>query len=158
MLERARRKLEQELKALEREYRQELPKEIQKAKQMGDLRENAEYQSALERQQYVRARIGQLQQQLRNISMIDLDSLPRDRVALGSRVSVRDQEAGSMLTYELVFPDQADFGKGMISVTSPIGRALSGRGVGDEVTVRIPSGTRVYEIVELVTLHERDER
>ena len=147
----------EELKALEREYRQELPKEIQRALQMGDLRENAEYQSALERQHYVKARIGQIQEQLRNLSMIDLNALPKDRVALGSSVTVYDAEADRTLTYELVLPEEADFPKGFVSVTSPIGRALMGRREGEEVTVKVPSGTRVFEITRLVTIHQKED-
>ena len=158
MLERAREKLEKELKALDKDYRQELPKEIQRALQMGDLRENAEYHSALERQQFVKARIGQLQKQLKDLAMIDVNSLPKDRVALGSSVSVYESEGDRTVTYELVIPDSADFSKGLVSVTSPIGKALVGRKVGDEVTGKLPAGTRSYEIVKLVTLHDKDER
>jgi transcription elongation factor GreA len=156
MLIEAREKLEKELKALEREYRQELPKEIHRALQMGDLRENAEYHSALERQQYVKARIAQVQKQLKDLAMVDLNSLPKDRVALGSSVSVYESESDRTVTYELVIPDSADFSKGLVSVTSPIGKALVGRKVGDEVTVKLPAGTRSYEIVKLVTLHDKD--
>jgi transcription elongation factor GreA len=156
MLERSREKLEKELKALEKEYRQDLPKEIQRALQMGDLRENSEYHSALERQQYVKARIGQLQKQLKDLSLVDLKALPKDRVALGSTVSVYEAENDRTLTYELVMPDEADFSKGLVSVTSPIGKALIGRRVGDEVTVKLPVGTRSYEIVKLQTLHDKD--
>ncbi len=157
MLGRARDKLEKELKALEKEYRQDLPKEIHRALQMGDLRENAEYHSALERQQFVKARIGHVQKQLKDLSMVDLDSLPKDRVALGSTVSVYEAETDRTITYELVIPDEADFAKGLVSVTSPIGKALLGRRVGDEVTAKIPAGTRSYEIVSLETLHDKGE-
>jgi transcription elongation factor GreA len=155
MLERARDKLEKELKALEKEYRQDLPKEIHRALQMGDLRENAEYHAALERQQFVKARINHLQKQLKDLSMVDLDSLPKDRAALGSTVAVYEAETDRTLTYELVIPDEADFAKGQVSVTSPIGKALLGRRVGDEVTVKIPAGTRSYEVVSLATLHDK---
>ena len=156
MLARARDRLEKELKALEKEYRQELPKEIHRALQMGDLRENAEYQSALERQHFVQSRISQLQRQLRTLSMIDLSALPKDRVGLGSTITVYDAESDKTLTYELVIPDESDFAKGLISVTSPIGKALMGRREGDEVTARIPAGTRVFEIVKVVTLHDKE--
>jgi transcription elongation factor GreA len=155
MLEAARAKLEKELKALEKEYRQDLPKEIHRALQMGDLRENSEYRSALDRQQFVKARIGQLQKQLQDLSMVDLNSLPNDRVALGSSVTLYDVEADRTMVYELVMPDMADFSKGLVSVTSPIGKALLAHKVGDEVTVKIPAGTRTYEIVKLVTVHEK---
>jgi transcription elongation factor GreA len=157
MLDRARDKLEKELKALEKEYRQDLPKEIHRALQMGDLRENAEYQSALERQHYVKSRIHQVQEQLKNLSMIDLDSLPKDRAGLGSTVKVYDAAADKTLTYELVIPDESDFGKGLVSVTSPIGRALVGGKAGDQVTVKLPAGTRALEIVTVVTLHQKSE-
>ena len=156
MLARARDRLEKELKALEKEYRQELPKEIHRALQMGDLRENAEYQSALERQHFVQSRISQLQRQLRTLSMIDLSALPKDRVGLGSTITVYDAESDKTLTYELVIPDESDLAKGLISVTSPIGKALMGRREGDEVTARIPAGTRVFEIVKVVTLHDKE--
>jgi transcription elongation factor GreA len=157
MLDRARNKLEKELKALERELRQELPKEIQRALQMGDLRENAEYQAALERQHYVKARIGQVRSQLKTLAMADLSRLPKDRVAIGSTVSLYDAEADKTLLYELVIPEESDFSKGFISINSPIGKALVGHRVGDEVKILIPSGTRHYEIVELATLHDKDE-
>ena len=157
MLERARDKLEKELKALEKEYRQELPKEIHRALQMGDLRENAEYQSALERQHYVKSRIQQVQEQLKNLSLIDLNSLPKDRAGLGSSVTVYEAAVDRTVIYELVIPDESDFGKGLVSVTSPIGRALVGRKAGDQVTVKIPAGTKVFEIVMVVTIHEKSE-
>jgi len=155
MLDEARDKLEKELKALEREYRQELPKEIQRALQMGDLRENSEYHAALERQQFVRARMGHLKKQLKELAMVDIASLPKDKVALGSRVSLYDAEGDRNVVYELVLPDMADFAKGLVSVTSPIGKALLGHRVGDEVTIKIPAGTRNYEIVKLETLHDK---
>lgn len=156
MLSEAIDKLEKELKGLEKEYRIDLPKEIQRALQMGDLRENSEYHSALDRQQYVKARIGQLLKQLKELSLIDLGTLPKDRVALGSSVSLVDAESGKTLTYELVIPDMADFSKGLVSVTSPIGKALVGHRVGDEVTIKTPGGTKQYEIVKLATVHEKE--
>ena len=158
MLERARGRLEKELKELEREYRVELPREIQRALQMGDLRENAEYQAALERQHYVKSRIGQVQSQLKTLSMIDLTQLPRDRAGLGSTVEVHDSEADRTISYELVIPEEADLSRGHVSMTSPIGKALVGHGKGDEVTVKLPAGTRTYEIVKLVTLHDKEAR
>lgn len=157
MLDRTRKRLEDELHALEREYRHELPKDIQTAVAMGDLRENAEYKAALERQQYVRARIGQVKQQLKTLAMVDLSALPKDRVALGSTVGLYDTEGDREMTYELVIPEEADFSKGLVSVNSPIGKALLGRQEGDEVTIRIPAGTRVYEIIKLQTLHDKEK-
>jgi len=156
MLNEAIDKLEKELKGLEKEYRVDLPREIQRALQMGDLRENSEYHSALDRQQYVKARIGQLQKQLKDLSLVDLSTLPKDRVALGSSVSVVDAESGKTMTYELVIPDMADFAKGLVSVLSPIGKALVGHRVGDEVTIKTPGGTKQYEIVKLATVHEKE--
>ena len=129
MLAEAIHKLEKELKGLEKEYRVDLPKEIQRALQMGDLRENSEYRSALDRQQYVKARIGHLQKQITELSMINIESLPKDRVALGSAVTLVDGESGKTVTYELVIPDMADFAKGLVSVTSPIGKAATRRGM-----------------------------
>jgi len=148
-------KLQKELKGLEREYRVDLPREIHRALQMGDLRENSEYHSALDRQQFVKARIGQLQKQLKDLALVDLSTLPKDRVALGSTVSLVDAESGKTMAYELVIPDMADFAKGLVSVTSPIGKALVGHRVGDEVTIKTPGGTREYEIVKLSTVHEK---
>ncbi len=155
MLSEAIDRLEKELKTLEKEYRQELPKEIQRARALGDLRENAEYKSAIERQQFVQARIGHVQKQLKELSLVSESALPKDKVALGSVVTLHDAE-GREITYELVIPDLADFSKGMVSVTSPIGRALAGRKVGDAVSVTIPAGTRAYEIKGLKTIHDKD--
>jgi transcription elongation factor GreA len=157
MLDRARAKMEKEMQALEKELRHELPKAIHTAVEMGDLRENAEYKAALERQQYVQARLGQIQSQLRNLAMIDLNSLPKDRVGLGSTVGLYETTTEKEVTYELVIPEEADLSKGMISVGSPIGKALVGRKEGDEVTIRIPAGVRVYEITKLTTLHDRED-
>jgi transcription elongation factor GreA len=158
MLSRSRERLEKELGALEREYRVDLPKEIQRAKALGDLRENAEYQAALERQHYVQARIGQVQAQLRTLAMVNLEQIPHDRAALGSTLKVYDTQADKEFTYELVMPEESDFSKGLVSVTSPIGKALTGRRAGDEVTIRIPAGTRSLEIVSLQTLHDKEEQ
>src|SRR5262249_60937450 len=124
-----------------------------RALQMGDLRENSEYKSALDRQQYVKARIGQLQKQLKELSLVDLSSLPKDRVALGSRVTMIDSVSGKTSIYELVIPDMADFAKGLVSVTSPIGKALVGHGVGDEVTLSTAGGTRQHASPVPVTTH-----
>jgi transcription elongation factor GreA len=157
MLSRSRSRLEKELQALEKEYRHDLPKEIQRAKALGDLRENAEYQAALERQHYVQARIGQVQAQLRTLSMINLDAVPKDKVALGSTVTVYDPQADKEFVYELVIPEESDFSRGLVSVTSPIGKALSGKKEGDEVTIRIPAGTRTLEVVRLRTMHDKEE-
>jgi len=158
VLDEAIQKLEKELKGLEKEYRVDLPKEIHRALQMGDLRENSEYHAALERQKYIQARMGQLQKQLKELSLVDLGALPKDRVALGSTVTLTEADSGKTLSYELVIPDMADFSKGLVSVTSPIGKALTGHRVGDEVVIKTPAGTRQYEIVGLSTLHEKSPK
>ena len=122
---------------------------------MGDLRENAEYKAALERQSYVRSRIGQLQQRLSELSRLKLDSLPRDRIHLGSLVRVVDLETDEETTYELVIAENADASRGRISIASPIARGLMGREAGDEVRIRTPSGVRNLEIVSVETHHDR---
>jgi transcription elongation factor GreA len=145
-----------ELRSLERELRIDLPKEIQAALAMGDLRENAEYHAALERQGFVRARIGQLQKRLTDLGTMNLGQVPRDRVGIGSRVVLLDLEAGEEITYELVFPELADHAKGLISTGSPIGRGLLGKREGDRVTIAIPSGKKRFEVLELTTFHNTD--
>jgi len=158
MFKQAIEKLERELRTLEREYRHELPKEIKKALAMGDLRENAEYHAALERQSYVKAKIGQIKKRLSEISMIKVDSLPRDRVGLGSTVVLYDLGEDREIRYELVFADDADVGRGLISASSPIGKGLSGRRVGEEVSIQVPSGIKRFEIVSLRTVHQKEEK
>lgn len=149
-------RLEQELKELEYELRHELPKEIQRATALGDLRENAEYHAALERQSYVKARVGQLKQRITQLSSVQFSQIPKDRAAFGSVVTVEDLDSGDELTYELVLAEDGDPPNGKISVSSPIGRALMGKTVGDEVSVKTPGGERAFEMVSLVTLHERE--
>jgi transcription elongation factor GreA len=149
-------KLEKELHQLEREYRHDLPKEIKKALAMGDLRENAEYHAALERQSYVKAKIGQLKKRLAEISMIKLDALPKDRVGLGSSVVLFDLKEEKEVRYELVFSEDADVARGQISITSPIGKGLAGRREGDEVTIQVPNGTKRFEIISLQTVHHKE--
>ena len=149
-----REKLEGELKTLEYEFRIELPKEIGNAVAMGDLRENAEYKAALERQSYVRARIGQLRKRLGELSAINMGSIPKDRVALGSKVKLLNLDTDEEVTYQLVFPEVSDLDHGLISIASPVGKGLMGREEGDEVTVQIPSGVKRFEVLELRTLHD----
>jgi len=151
------KKLGDELKALEHEFRVELPKEIRTAVAMGDLRENSEYKAALERQAYVRARISQLRERLASINSLNLNQIPRDRVGLGSTVTLLDLDSDEEITYQLVFPEVADLENGLISVASPIGSSLMGRSVEDEVRVEIPSGTRRFEILELRTVHDKQD-
>ena len=155
MFKQAIEKLERELRALEKEYRHELPQEIKRALAMGDLRENAEYHAALERQSFVKAKIGHIKKRLSEISMIKLDSLPRDRVGLGSTVVLFDLGEEKEIRYELVFADDADVVRGLISVSSPIGKGLSGRKAGDEVTIQVPNGVKRFEIVSLKTVHDK---
>ena len=147
------KRIEGEIQTLERELTRELPREIQRARELGDLRENAEYQAAKERQRLVEARIGMLRIRVAEIALINLDRLPHDRAALGSTVLLRAED-GATITYELVMPEDADPAKGWVSTASPIGRAIVGREEGDEIQVKTPSGIREFEIVELTTIHE----
>ena len=149
--------LELELKGLERELRIELPQEIKKAVAMGDLRENAEYQTALERQRYLQSRIGQIKQKLSEISLIRLDQVPNDRIGLGSLFKALDLEDDREVQFEVVLDGMADPSRGMISISSPLARGFINKKVGDEVTINVPSGRKSYEIVELKTLSERDQ-
>jgi transcription elongation factor GreA len=155
-MEGVRERLLEEVKRLERELKIELPKEIKAALSMGDLRENAEYHAALERQAFVRARIGQLQTRLTELGSFSIDHVPKDRVGIGSKVTLLDVDLEQEITYELVFPELADHANGLISVASPIGKGLIGRKDGDVVTIRIPSGEKKFEILEFRSLHEKD--
>jgi len=147
-------RLKKELQELVHELNVKLPKELQEAAAHGDLSENAEYEAAKSRQEFVRARIAQMQGRIRELSMYTLASIPHDVVAYGSRVTVEDNEEGSTIEYRIVFPEEVDAASGAISLSSPIGKALLNRGVGDEVEVQTPGGKRSYSIVGLVTLHE----
>jgi transcription elongation factor GreA len=148
------KKLKEEIAALEVEFRVELPREILKARAHGDLKENAEYHAAKERQGIVNARLNQLNGRLREISMIDITKLPRDKVGLCSEVTVLDVDKDIKVKYTLVTSEEVDVAKGLISTSSPIGRALLSKQVGDEVKIQIPGGVRVMEIVELKTIHD----
>jgi transcription elongation factor GreA len=148
------KKLEEEIAALENELRIQLPREISKARAHGDLSENAEYHAAKERQGMVNARLGQLRARLRELSMVDMTRIPRDRVGLGSSVTVLDLEKEEEITYQLVTSEEADVAQGRISTTSPIGRGLIGKKVGETVKVQIPAGIREMEILQLVTIHD----
>jgi transcription elongation factor GreA len=147
----------QEVKTLEHELRVQLPREIKTALAMGDLRENAEYHAALERQGFVKARIGQLRERLAQLNMINLSQVPKDRVGIGSTVALLDLDSDAELTYELVLPEVADQTKGLISTSSPIGRGLIGKKEGEQVTIAIPVGQKRYEILELSTLHDKKD-
>ena len=151
----AKAKLEQEVRKLERELREELPAALKKALQMGDLRENAEYQTAKERQSYVQAQLSHLQHRLAKLSLINLTKIPTDRISYGSTVVLFDLDTEVEVTYRLVTSEESDVKAGKISTTSPIGRSLMNREEGDEVQIRTPGGTKNYEIMELTTIHDR---
>jgi len=144
-------RLKRELADLKHELTFKLPKELETARAHGDLSENAEYEAAKNRQDFVRSRIAQLEGRVRELSMYNISSIPNDVVAYGSRVTVED-DSGQAISYEIVFPEEVDAAKGQISLSSPIGRALISKTVGDEVVVQTPSGKRSYQIIELVTL------
>jgi transcription elongation factor GreA len=146
------KRFEDEIVQLERELTQELPKEIKRAREHGDLRENAEYHAAKERQRFVETRISMLRTRVSEIQLMNLDKIPHDRAAFGSKLTVR--ENGKQVVYELVMPEDSDPDRGFISVASPIGRALVGKEEGDEVTVPTPAGTRELAIVRLATIHD----
>lgn len=154
MTEGIKQKLQGELDELESELRVHLPREIKRAKEFGDLRENAEYHAALARQQFVQARIRDLRQRLSEVSSIDLSRVPHDRVAYGSTVVLFDTDSEEEITYRLVTAEESDPDAGLISTTSPVGRSLMGREEGDEVRVVTPAGARNFEIKKLTTLHD----
>lgn len=154
MAEDLKKKLEEEIRALEYELNHELPKEIKTARAHGDLSENAEYHAAKERQGYVNARLGQLRKRLSEISLVNFNNIPRDRVAFGSTVVVHDIRKGAEVQYKIVASEEADVANGKISTSSPIGRSLIGKQVGDVVTVATPAGPRQLEIRKLTTIHE----
>lgn len=153
MKDRIVRKFEDEINELERELHSELPKEIKRARELGDLRENAEYQAAKERQNIVQARIAMLKKRVAEISLLNLEKIPRDRAGFGSTVHVTESN-GERQVFQLVMPEDADVSKGLISTSSPIGRALLNKEVGDTVKVPTPSGVRQFEIIKLVTIHD----
>jgi transcription elongation factor GreA len=156
LAEKIKKKLKDEIAALEHELHDELPKEIKVARAHGDLSENAEYKYAKERQSYVSARLGQLHQRMADISMMNLTNLPKDRAAYGSRIVVLDVAKSTEIEYKLVTVEEADVSKGLISTSSPIGKALLGKKPGDEVTVITPAGTREYEVVRLSTIYDEE--
>lgn len=155
MLEQDKEKIGAEVEALTRELHVELPQRIEKAVELGDLRENAEYKAALERQEFVRARIGHLSRRLAELAKINVDDMPADRVGFGSKVRVHDLGLDETVTYTIVAGDFIDFEAGHVSLESPIGRGLVGAREGDEVTVRLPAGERRFRIVELSTLPQQ---
>jgi len=150
------RKFEEEIASLDRELKLELPKEIRRARELGDLRENAEYAAAKERQRLVEARISMLKKRVSEIALINVDRIPTDRAGFGSTVHVTESN-GEKLVFQLVMPEDADASKGLISTTSPIGRAMLNHEPGDTVKVVTPGGTREFEIEKLVTIHDEAE-
>ena len=148
------KKLQDDIAALERELHVELPREIARARALGDLSENAEYHSAKERQSFVDARLGQLKGRMRDLMMVDFSKIPHDKVGLGSEVTVLDINKDEEIAYKLVTSEEADANNGKISTTSPIGRGLIGKAVGDTVRIVIPGGAREFEIVKLATIHD----
>ncbi len=148
------KKLTDDIAALEREMHVDLPREIGRARALGDLSENAEYHAAKERQSYVDARLSQLKSRMRELSMVDFSKIPHDKVGLGSMVTVLDLKKDEEISYKLVTSEEADAGNGMISTTSPIGRGLIGKVVGDTVRIIIPGGAKEYEILKLKTMHD----
>jgi transcription elongation factor GreA len=146
------KRFEDEIAILERELTHELPKEIKRARELGDLRENAEYHAAKERQRFVEARISMLRQRVSEIQLMNLEKIPHDRAGFGSKLTVR--EHGKTAVYELVMPEDANPDLGLISIASPVGRAFAGKEEGDEVRAPTPAGVREFEILKLVTIHD----
>ncbi|MEZ5351757.1 MAG: transcription elongation factor GreA [Bryobacteraceae bacterium] len=149
------KKLQDEVQLLERELHVDLPREISRARALGDLSENAEYHAAKERQRLVDSRLSQLKSRLRDMSMVDMTKIPHGRVGLGSMVVVLDTRKDEEINYKLVLSEEADASNGWISTTSPIGRGLLGKEVGDSVRIVIPGGVKEFEILKLVTIHEQ---
>jgi len=154
MLQELKQKLGEEVERLQHELNVVLPAEIRRAVELGDLRENSEYKAALERQQFVQARLGQLRQRLSKLSQVDISQIPADRVGLGSRVVVEDQTTKGRESYSLVFGDSVELEDGQCSMSSPIGKALVGKGLGEVTVLKLPATTRRLKIVELQTIHD----
>lgn len=155
-MEAIRKKIQEELAELENELRFKLPKEIQKAREFGDLKENAEYKAALERQKMVMARVVQLSERLSEVESIDITKIPTDRVAYGSKIVLYDLEREEDITYKLVTSEESDPDNGLISTVSPIGQGLLGKEEGDEVRIKTPNGWRNFEIKRLTTIHDQE--
>ncbi len=148
------KRLEEEIQALEKELREELPRALKTAAALGDLSDNADYQAARERQDFVRVRLGQLKQRAADLSLINFDKIPKDRISLGSKVVLLDVDKDEKITYKLVTSEDANVTEGLISTTSPIGHSLLNKREGDTVEVKIPSGTRTFEILSFATMHD----
>jgi transcription elongation factor GreA len=152
-----RKKLQEDLNVIERELRVELPKEILRARELGDLSENAEYKAAKDRQSYLEGRKAQLQQRLAALSLVNLDKIPTDRAAYGSKVVLFDYDTEKEVEYRLVSAEESDIALGRISITSPIGRSIVGKMAGDDIEIVTPSGRKDYELRSLKTIHETEE-
>jgi len=148
------KKFEDEIMQLDKELKTELPQEIKRARELGDLRENAEYHAAKERQRLVESRLSLLKKRVSDIHLMNLDKIPRDKVGFGSTVHLKEPGTANITIYQLVMPEDADVEQGLISTASPIGRALLNKEEGDEVTVTTPSGSRKFELVKLLTIHD----
>ena len=157
MPEHIKKKLQEQIVLLEHELTTELPAEIKKAVALGDLSENAEYHMAKQRQVFVNARLGQLKKRMAELSLVNLSNIPHDRVAFGSEIVVYDSTKDEKITYKLVTSEESDVSQGLISTTSPIGRALVGKQVGDVATVVTPGGKRDLEVLKLLTIHDAKE-
>jgi transcription elongation factor GreA len=157
MPEHIKKKLEEQIRELERELTQELPAEIKKAAALGDLSENAEYHMAKQRQVFVNARLGQLKKRMAELALVNLANIPKDRVAFGSTVLVYDLTKDEKIEYKLVTSEESDVNQGLISTTSPIGRSLVGKQVGDTALVVTPNGKRELEVLKLTTIHDEVE-
>src|SRR5260221_6976545 len=154
MPEHIKKKIEEEIRTLEHELTHELPQEIKKAVAMGDLSENAEYHMAKQRQEFVNARLGQLKKRMGELSLVNMANIPKDKVAFGSTIVVYDNQKDEKLTYKLVTSEESDVTKGLISTTSPIGRSLMGKKVGDTADVVSPNGKREVEGLKMTTIHD----
>jgi transcription elongation factor GreA len=157
MPEHIKKKLQDEINTLEHELNHELPKELKRAIALGDLSENAEYHMAKQRQEFVKARLRQLSRRLADLSLINMSNIPKDKVGLGSTVKLLDNDKGEEIEYTLVSSEESDVASGKISTTSPIGRGLLGKKVGDTATVVTPTGKREFEVLSLTTIHDEAE-
>ena len=157
MIEELKQKLGAEVEALQFELNVTLPGEIRRAVELGDLKENSEYKAALERQQFVQARLGQLRERLSKLSSIDITQIPTDKVGLGSRITVEDEKSKQREVYHLVFGDALEFEEGQVTMSSPIGRALLGKAVGETVFLKLPTMTRKLVVVGLQTIHDAEK-
>lgn len=150
------KKLKEEIERLEKELTVDIPQELQRAIAQGDISDNAEYQSAKERQFYLSARLAQLKERLASLSMMNLKDIPKDKVAYGSKVYLKDMETDEEVIYKLVFPEEVNVSRGLISITSPIGKKLLGKEEGMEVEIPVPSGVKRFEILKLITIHDSE--